>query len=94
VSWPLLWSSSQTSRLQSQRSGFDSRRYQLFWEAVGLKQRPLNLVSTIEELLGGNSNDLGLYSQEYGRRFPSHRPRGTFYPQKIDINFVDKRGSL
>jgi hypothetical protein len=34
-----------------QRSGFDSRRYQIFWEVVGLEQGPLSLVSTTEELL-------------------------------------------
>jgi hypothetical protein len=28
----------------------DSRRYQNFWEAVGLERSPLNLVSTTEEL--------------------------------------------
>jgi hypothetical protein len=32
--------------------GFDSRRYQIFWEVVGLERDPLSVVSTIEELLG------------------------------------------
>jgi hypothetical protein len=32
--------------------GFNSRRYQIFWEIVGLDRGPLNLVSTTEELLG------------------------------------------
>jgi hypothetical protein len=31
--------------------GFDSRRYQIFWEVVGLERGPLNLVRIIEELL-------------------------------------------
>jgi hypothetical protein len=35
----------------TQRSGFDSRIYQIFWEVVGLKRGPLSLVSKIEELL-------------------------------------------
>jgi hypothetical protein len=48
---PPLWSSGQTSRLQIQRSRFDSRRYQIFWEVVGLEWDPLSLVSTTEELL-------------------------------------------
>jgi hypothetical protein len=39
--------------LQIQGSGFDSLRYQIFWEAVGLERGALNLVSTIEELLEG-----------------------------------------
>jgi hypothetical protein len=32
----MLWSSGQSSWLQIQRSGFDSRRYQIFREVVGL----------------------------------------------------------
>jgi hypothetical protein len=31
--------------------GLDSRRYQIFWEVVGLERGPFSLVSTIEELL-------------------------------------------
>jgi hypothetical protein len=31
--------------------GFDSRRYQMFWEAVGLERGPLSLVRITEELL-------------------------------------------
>jgi hypothetical protein len=48
---PLLWSSGQSSWLQIQRPGFNSLRYQIFWEGVGLEWGPLSLVSTIEELL-------------------------------------------
>jgi hypothetical protein len=40
-----------SSWLQIQRSEFDSLRYQIFWEVVGLERGPLSLVSTIEELL-------------------------------------------
>jgi hypothetical protein len=40
--------------------GFDSRRYQIFWEVVGLKRGPLSLVSITEELLGRNSSGSGL----------------------------------
>jgi hypothetical protein len=47
-----LWSSGQSSWLQIQRSGFDSRGYQIFLEVVGLERIPLSLVSTTEELLG------------------------------------------
>jgi hypothetical protein len=46
----------QSSWLQIQRSGFDSRRYQIFREVVGLERAPLSLVSTAEELLGRNSS--------------------------------------
>jgi hypothetical protein len=35
----------------SRGPGFDSRRYQMFWEVVGLERGPLSLVRIIEELL-------------------------------------------
>jgi hypothetical protein len=35
----------------SKTPGFDSRRYQIFWEVVGLERGPLNLVRITEELL-------------------------------------------
>jgi hypothetical protein len=35
---PPLWSSGQRSCLQIKRSGFDSRRYQIFWEVAGLER--------------------------------------------------------
>jgi hypothetical protein len=31
--------------------GFDFRRYQIFWEIVGMEQGPLSLVRIIEDLL-------------------------------------------
>jgi hypothetical protein len=33
-----------------QRSGFDSQRYQIFLEVVGLERGPLSVVSPVEEL--------------------------------------------
>jgi hypothetical protein len=36
---------------KSRGPGFDSWRYQIFWEVVGLEQDPLSLVRIIEELL-------------------------------------------
>jgi hypothetical protein len=51
---PPLWSSGQSFWLQIQRSGFDSRRYQIFF-LVGLERGPLSLVMIIEELFQGNS---------------------------------------
>jgi hypothetical protein len=50
--WPPLWSSGRSSWLQIQRSGFDSRRYQSFWDVVGLERGPPSLVSTIDRLSG------------------------------------------
>jgi hypothetical protein len=79
---------------RSRGPGFDSRRYQIFWEVVLLERGPHSLVSTIEELLGRKSCGFDLESREYGRRDPSRWPRGTLYPQKVGTNFADKRQSL
>jgi hypothetical protein len=59
---PPLWSSGLSSRLQIRRSRFYSRRYQIFWEVVGLQRGSLSLVSTTEELLvlGRKSSGSGL----------------------------------
>jgi hypothetical protein len=81
---PPLWSSRQSSWLQIQRSGFDSRLYQIFWE-VGLERGPLSLVSTIEELLERKISGSGLESREYGCRDPSLWTRGSLYPQKLAV---------
>jgi hypothetical protein len=67
---PPLCSSGQRSWLQIQWSRFNSWRYQIFWEVVGLGQRPLSLVSTTEELLGRKSSGACLENREYGRRNP------------------------
>jgi hypothetical protein len=67
---PLLWSSGQSSWLQIQRSGLDSRRYQIFWEVVDLERCPLSLVSTTEELLERKSSGSGLENREYIHTHP------------------------
>jgi hypothetical protein len=78
-----LWSSSQSSWLQ--RSWFDSRRYQNFWEVVGLERGPLSLVSTIEGLLGRKNSGSGLDSREYGRRAQLRCTRGIQYPKNLAL---------
>jgi hypothetical protein len=80
-----LSSSGQSSWLQIQRSGFDSRRYLIYYEVLCLDRGPLSLMGAIEELLGRNSSGSGLEIREYGRRDPSHSPRCTFYPQKLAL---------
>jgi hypothetical protein len=50
---PPLWSSGQSS-------WFDSRRYQISSEVVGLERGPLSLVRIIEELLEWKSGGSGL----------------------------------
>jgi hypothetical protein len=57
--------------LQIQSFGFDSQRYHIFWEVVGLERGPPSLVSAIEELLGRKSGVSGLENRDYGRRDPS-----------------------
>jgi hypothetical protein len=52
--------------LQIQRSGFDSRHYQIFWELLGQERGPLSLVSTIEELLERKSSGSCPENLDYG----------------------------
>jgi hypothetical protein len=54
----------KSSWLQIQRSGFDTLRYQIIWEVVGLERSPLSLVSTTEELLERKSSGSGLELRE------------------------------
>jgi hypothetical protein len=85
---PPLWSSGQSSWLQIKRSGFDSRCYQIFREAVNLERGHLSLVSTIEELLGRNSSGSGLENQEYGLwiRCTDHTTSST--PKKLALTLA------
>jgi hypothetical protein len=76
----------------SRDPGFDSRSYQIFWEVVGLERGPLSLVSTIEELLERKSIGSGLENREYGRRDPSRWPRGTLYPQRLELTSLISGG--
>jgi hypothetical protein len=57
----------KSSWLQIQKSGFDSRRYHIFREVVGLERGPLSLVSTTEELLEGQSSCSRVENPQYGR---------------------------
>jgi hypothetical protein len=65
-------------------AGFDSRRYHIFWEVVGLERGLLNHVSTIKEL---RERKVAARSRnwEYGRRDPSHWPRDILYPQHLAL---------
>jgi hypothetical protein len=86
LSWgPSLFFFGQTSGLQIQRSGFDSKHYHIFWEVLNLERGPLSLVSATEELLERKGSSSGLDSREYGRRDPSLWPCGTLYPQKLTL---------
>jgi hypothetical protein len=59
-----------SSWIQIQGSGFDSRRYEIFWEVVGLERGPLSLMSTTEELHERKSSGSGLENREFGRIIP------------------------
>jgi hypothetical protein len=48
---------------RSRDPGFDSLRYEIFWEAVGLERGPLSLVSITEELLEWKSSGSGSRKQ-------------------------------
>jgi hypothetical protein len=44
--------------------GFNSRRYQIFLEVVGLERGTLSLVRIIEELLEWKSSDFGVANRD------------------------------
>jgi hypothetical protein len=54
----------RVSGYRSWGRGFDFRRYQIFWEVVGLEWGPLSLVRKIEELLELKSSGSGLGNQK------------------------------
>jgi hypothetical protein len=89
---PPPWSSDHSSWLQIQRCGFESRRYQIFWELVGLERSQLSLVSTTEELFERKSSCSGLESREYGRGDPLRWQRDTLYPQKLALTSSTSSG--
>jgi hypothetical protein len=90
--WPSLWSSDQSCWLKIQRSGFDSRRYQILWEVVGLERGPPNLVSITEELLERKSIGSGLEKREFSHGDSSRWPCGTLYPQKLALTWQTSGG--
>jgi hypothetical protein len=65
--------------------GFESRRYQIFWEVVGLERGPLSLVRTTEELLEWKVAAPGLENRDYGRGDPLRWPRDTLYRLKLAL---------
>jgi hypothetical protein len=91
---PPLYSSGQSSWLQIQRSGLDSRRDHIFWEVLGMERGPFSLVSKTEELLERKRSGSGLENLEYGRRDQPHWLRDAYLATKVGTNFADKRRSL
>jgi hypothetical protein len=68
---------------------FDSWRYQIFWEVVGLERGPLSLVRITEELLEWKSSSSEITA--VGIRCADH---ATSLSAKVGNNFADKRRSL
>jgi hypothetical protein len=65
---------------------FDSRHYQIFWEAVSLERGPPSLVSTTEELLGRKKKTFPVWEAENTAVVdPSRWPRGTLYQPKFAL---------
>jgi hypothetical protein len=64
---------------------FDSRRYQIFWEVVGLERGPLSLLRITEELLDWKSSGSSEENRINGRGDPLRWPRHTLYPQKLAL---------
>jgi hypothetical protein len=75
----------RVSGYRSRGPGFDSRRFQIFWEAVAVERGPLSLAWTTEELLGRNSSGSGQKTETNDRRDPLRWPRNTLYSQKLAL---------
>jgi hypothetical protein len=73
----------RVSGYRSRGPGFDSRGFQIFWEAAGLERGPLSLVRTTEELLEGKVAAPVWKTEINDRGNPLRWPRDTLYPQKL-----------
>jgi hypothetical protein len=89
---PPLWSSGQSSSLQIQRSGFDSRCYKIFWEVVGLERDPLRRKSTTGELLERESSGCGIETEITAIWEPPTDYATPLYPQKLAVNSATSGG--
>jgi hypothetical protein len=71
------------SGYRSRGPGFDSRRFQIFWETAGLERGPLSLLRTTEELLEGKVAGPVKKTEINDRGDPLRWPRDILYPQKL-----------
>jgi hypothetical protein len=70
---------------RSRGPGFNSRRYQIFWEVVGLERGSLSLVRITEELLERKSSGSGSRKPRILQWDPLRWPRDTLYPLKLAL---------
>jgi hypothetical protein len=70
---------------RSRSPGFNSQRYQIFWQVIGLERDPLNRVRIIEMLLEWTNCGSDLENWLYGRWDPLRWARDNLYPQKLAL---------
>jgi hypothetical protein len=76
----------RVSGYRSRDPGFNSQRYQISWEVLGLERGPLSLVRITEELLEWKSSGSGSRKIDInGRGNPLCWPRDTLYPRKLEL---------
>jgi hypothetical protein len=75
----------RVSGYRSRGPGFDSRRYQIFWEVVGLERGPLSLMRIIEELLEWTSSGFGPETEINGHGDSLRWQHDTLYPLKLAL---------
>jgi hypothetical protein len=76
---------------RSSSPGFDSRRYQIFWQVVRLEWGPLSFANTIQELIWRKSSCSVLETREYGRGDQLRWPRKNLYSQKLSLTSPTNR---
>jgi hypothetical protein len=72
-------------RLAAKGPGFDSQRYQIFWEVMGLKWGPLSFVRITEELLERTVAAPVNKTEINGRGDSLRWPRDTLYQLKLAL---------